>query len=83
MYHEKTKDHMGRLKEHLGTDLGPMSKYTDPVLDHLKTTVDLSPYTDSITAHLSQPAPFSVSGSQELNDPDSMRAIGGYFRYGD
>ena len=85
MYHEKTKEHMGRLKEHLGRDLGPMSKYTDPVLEHLNTNVDLSPYTDSIKAHLSQPVRFSgpVSGSQSENDPDSMRAIGGYFRYGD
>ena len=82
MYHEKTKEHMGRLREHLGTDLGPMSKYTEPALEHLKTNVDLSPYTDSITANFSQPAPES-SVEPESNNPDSMKAIGGYFRYGD
>jgi len=86
MYHEKTKEHMGKLKAHLGKDLGPMSKYTDPITKHLSqqvtTSDDLSP-SQSISE--SPVAPFSgpVSGSQEANDPDSMRAIGGYFRYGD
>ena len=107
MYHEKTTEHMSKLKKHLGKDLGPMSKYTDPVTKHLGKNIELSKYIDPVKAHLSQqvtssdvfspgqdtsselpvapalpPAPVST-GSQEVNDPDSMRAIGGYFRYGD
>ena len=101
MYHEKTTEHMSKLKKHLGKDLGPMSKYTDPVTKHLGKNIELSKYIDPVKAHLSQqvtssdvfspgqdtlselpPAPVST-GSQEVNDPGSMRAIGGYFRYGD
>lgn len=103
MYHEKTTEHMSKLKKHLGKDLGPMSKYTDPVTKHLGKNIELSKYIDPVKAHLNQqvtssdvfspgqdtlselpvaPAPVST-GSQEVNDPDSMRAIGGYFRYGD
>jgi hypothetical protein len=83
MYHEKTKEHMGRLKAHLGKEVD--TKYVDSVLEHLNTNVDVSPYTDRLKTHLSQevPVPSVVSGSQSENDPDSMRAIGGYFRYGD